>query len=290
MSGHVLHSVFWTNLSPDGSGEPGGALADVLDTTFAGFEGFRAQMTEAAATVQGAGWAVASWEPVGRRLVVQQIYDQGNHGQGTIPLLAIDAWEHAYYLQYENRKTEFFRRHLERRALGRCRTPLRCRPQRRAPGVRKTRPVKPPGGRAHVPERVQRERQVGYVLMLSTLLADRAHEVEAGRATPLDRTEFEDDLIDTIEGCAAGLPFITADFLTRCATRLSRTSERAVSRFSSRRALSPKASACQFERSSFTAAAARRPTIRPASSAHVSTGTSSTRTCSPCLSRRTRLP
>ena len=56
---------------------------------------------------------------------------------------------------------------------------------------------------AHVPEKVQRERQVGYVLMLSTLLADRAHEVEAGRATPLDRTEFEDHLIDTIEAVLA---------------------------------------------------------------------------------------
>ena len=51
----------------------------------------------------------------------------------------------------------------------------------------------------HVPERVQRERQVGYVLILTTLLADRAHEIEAGRATPLDRGEFEDHLIDTIE-------------------------------------------------------------------------------------------
>ena len=109
VSGHVLHSLFWTNLSPDGGGEPTGALADALDETFGGFTPFRQQMTEAAATVQGSGWALASWEPVARLLVIQQAYDhQGNHGQGTIPLLAIDAWEHAYYLQYENRKTDFF--------------------------------------------------------------------------------------------------------------------------------------------------------------------------------------
>ena len=109
VSGHVLHSVFWTNLSPDGGGEPTGELADVLTTTFGGFPSFRQQMTEAASTIQGSGWALASWEPVAGRLVVQQVHDhQGNHGQGTIPLLAIDAWEHAYYLQYENRKTEFF--------------------------------------------------------------------------------------------------------------------------------------------------------------------------------------
>jgi Fe-Mn family superoxide dismutase len=108
VSGHVLHSVFWTNLSPDGGGEPAGELAILLDSTFGGFAAFREQMTEAAATIQGSGWALASWEPVARRVVVQQVHDhQGNHGQGTVPLLAIDAWEHAYYLQYENRKADF---------------------------------------------------------------------------------------------------------------------------------------------------------------------------------------
>lgn len=109
VSGHVLHSVFWTNLSPDGGGEPDGALGELIASTFGGYPMFRQQMNEAAATVQGSGWALASWEPVAGRLMVQQVHDhQGNHGQGTVPLLAIDAWEHAYYLQYQNRKTEFF--------------------------------------------------------------------------------------------------------------------------------------------------------------------------------------
>jgi Fe-Mn family superoxide dismutase len=109
VSGHVLHSLFWTNLSPDGGGDPAGDLADLLDETFGGVAVFRQQMREAATRMQGSGWALASWEPVAGRIVVQQVYDhQGNHGQGTIPLLAIDAWEHAWYLQYENRKTEFF--------------------------------------------------------------------------------------------------------------------------------------------------------------------------------------
>jgi Fe-Mn family superoxide dismutase len=108
VSGHVLHSLFWTNLSPDGGGEPTGALAELIDATFGGFPAFRQQMTEAAGTIQGSGWALASWEPVAGRLVVQQVYDhQGNHGQGTIPLLALDAWEHAFYLQYENRKADY---------------------------------------------------------------------------------------------------------------------------------------------------------------------------------------
>ena len=109
VSGHVLHSVFWTNLSPDGGGEPSGELASVIDETFNGLPLFRQQMNEAAGTIQGSGWALASWEPVAGRIQIQQVHDhQGNHGQGTVPLLAIDAWEHAYYLQYQNEKAKFF--------------------------------------------------------------------------------------------------------------------------------------------------------------------------------------
>jgi Fe-Mn family superoxide dismutase len=108
VSGHVLHSVLWTNLSPSGGGTPSGALARTIDETLGGYEAFRDHMTEAAATTQGSGWALASWEPFAQRIVIQQVYDhQGNHGQGTVPLLAIDAWEHAYYLQYENRKADY---------------------------------------------------------------------------------------------------------------------------------------------------------------------------------------
>jgi Fe-Mn family superoxide dismutase len=108
VSGHVLHSVLWTNLSPDGGGEPTGTLRAEIDDSFGGFDGFRKQMTQAAATIPGSGWALASWEPMAGRLQVQQVHDhQGEHGQGTVPLLAIDAWEHAYYLQYENRKPDY---------------------------------------------------------------------------------------------------------------------------------------------------------------------------------------
>lgn len=110
VSGHVLHSLFWTNMSPDGGSEPDGELAEAIGIDFGSFSAFRDQMVEAATTVQGSGWALASWEPLAGRIVVQQVYDhQGNHGQGTVPLLAIDAWEHAYYLQYENVKADFFK-------------------------------------------------------------------------------------------------------------------------------------------------------------------------------------
>lgn len=109
LSGHVLHSLLWENLSPDGGGEPTGALAEQLGTDFGGFERFRRHMTEAANTIQGSGWALTAWDPASGRIVVEQVYDhQGNHGQGTVPLLAIDAWEHAYYLQYRNVKADFF--------------------------------------------------------------------------------------------------------------------------------------------------------------------------------------
>jgi Fe-Mn family superoxide dismutase len=100
--------VYWTNLSPDGGGEPDGELRNVVDATFGSVGAFRAQLSAAAKAVQGSGWALASWDPFGARIVVQQVYDhQGNHGQGTIPLLAIDVWEHAYYLQYENRRPDY---------------------------------------------------------------------------------------------------------------------------------------------------------------------------------------
>ena len=109
LSGHVMHSLFWTNMSPDGGGEPDGDLAAAVKEWFGSYDGFRAQLTEAAMNVQGSGWGALSWEPLAGRLIVEQVYDhQGNHGQGTMPLLAIDAWEHAYYLQYKNAKADFF--------------------------------------------------------------------------------------------------------------------------------------------------------------------------------------
>jgi len=66
-------------------------------------------MTEVAATVMGSGWSALVWEPVGKRLLTTQIYDhQSNLSQGGLPIMVLDAWEHAFYLQYQNRKTEFF--------------------------------------------------------------------------------------------------------------------------------------------------------------------------------------
>jgi len=108
LSGHILHSLLWRNLSPSGGDKPESELAAAIDDHFGSFDGFKAQMTEAANNVQGSGWGALSWEPLGQRLIVEQVYDhQGNIGQGGPPLLVVDMWEHAYYLQYQNRKTEW---------------------------------------------------------------------------------------------------------------------------------------------------------------------------------------
>jgi Fe-Mn family superoxide dismutase len=108
VSGHVLHSIFWRNLSPDGGDKPDGALGSAIDEHFGSFDAFRAQMTQTSTTVQGSGWGVLAWEPLGKRLVVEQVYDhQGNIGNGSVPLLVFDVWEHAFYLQYKNVKADF---------------------------------------------------------------------------------------------------------------------------------------------------------------------------------------
>jgi len=109
LSGHILHSLFWSNLKPKAGGAPSGDLAAAITRDFGSFDAFRAQLTKAAETIMGSGWAALVYEPVAKRLLTTQIYDhQSNVGQAAVPILVLDAWEHAYYLQYQNRKTEFF--------------------------------------------------------------------------------------------------------------------------------------------------------------------------------------
>jgi Fe-Mn family superoxide dismutase len=109
LSGHILHSIFWKNLMPQGGGNPDGDFSKAIQQHFGGFERFQKQLTEVASTIMGSGWAALVWEPIGSRLLITQIYDhQSNLAQAGVPLMVLDAWEHAYYLQYENRKTDFF--------------------------------------------------------------------------------------------------------------------------------------------------------------------------------------
>ena len=108
LSGHILHSIFWKNLTPKGGKAAGDFLA-AIERDFKDFDRFRRQLTEVASSIMGSGWAALVWEPIGKRLLITQIYDhQSNLAQAGVPLMVIDAWEHAYSLQYQNRKTESF--------------------------------------------------------------------------------------------------------------------------------------------------------------------------------------
>jgi Fe-Mn family superoxide dismutase len=109
VSGHVLHSIFWKNMSPNGGGEATGALASAIDRDFGGFPKFKQQLTKAAATCMGSGWGALMFDTLSGRLITTQIHDHESQTvQGGLPLLVLDAWEHAWYLQYLNEKTKFF--------------------------------------------------------------------------------------------------------------------------------------------------------------------------------------
>lgn len=105
--GHVLHSLFWSNLSPAGktSKEPSGALDDVLKNEFGSFERFKKEFTIAATSTEGSGWAALAWCALTRRPVIMQIE---KHNVNIYPmfsiLMVLDVWEHAYYLDYRNER------------------------------------------------------------------------------------------------------------------------------------------------------------------------------------------
>jgi Fe-Mn family superoxide dismutase len=108
LAGHVNHTVFWRNMSPEGGDKPTGELAAAIDEFFGSFDGFRAHFTAAALGIQGSGWAILAWDILGEKLIIEQLYDhQGNLAAGSIPLLMLDMWEHAFYLDYQNVKGEY---------------------------------------------------------------------------------------------------------------------------------------------------------------------------------------
>ena len=108
LGGHINHSIFWKNMSPDGGDKPEGELASAIDEFFGSFDNFRAQFTAVATTIQGSGWAVLAYEPIEGNLVIEQMYDQQNGVPvATFPLLQLDMWEHAFYLDYQNVKPDY---------------------------------------------------------------------------------------------------------------------------------------------------------------------------------------
>lgn len=108
LGGHVNHSAFWQNLSPDAADRPGGDLAAAIDEHYGSFDAFAAHFTAVATTIQGSGWAILAWDSVGQKLITFQLYDQqGNIPLGVVPVVLLDMWEHAFYLDYVNVKGDY---------------------------------------------------------------------------------------------------------------------------------------------------------------------------------------
>lgn len=108
LGGHTNHSVFWTNMGPDCDGEPEGELAAAIIENFGSFEAFKKHFSAAATGLQGSGWAVLAWDSISSRLIIFQLFDQqGNVPVGVTPLLMLDMWEHAFYLDYQNVKADY---------------------------------------------------------------------------------------------------------------------------------------------------------------------------------------
>ena len=104
--GHLNHTLFWESMSPDGGGEPSGALVDAIASAFGSFDDFKAQVKDAGVNQFGSGWAWLVHD--GSGLAVVSSANQDNPlSDGKTPLLGVDVWEHAYYLKYQNRRPDY---------------------------------------------------------------------------------------------------------------------------------------------------------------------------------------
>jgi superoxide dismutase, Fe-Mn family len=109
-SGHYLHTIFWNNMTPNGGGKPRGELLQQINRDFGSFEQFKKHFTEAADKAEGVGWALLVWSPRSHRLEILQTEKHQLMTQwDTIPLLVLDVWEHAYYLQYKNERAAYIK-------------------------------------------------------------------------------------------------------------------------------------------------------------------------------------
>lgn len=107
LSSHILHTLYWGNLSAKG-GHPAGGLLKALEKYFGSYDKFKAHMAAATTAVEGAGWGVLGYLPASGKLMVLQCENhQKLTAWGVIPILVLDVWEHAYYLKYQNRRAEY---------------------------------------------------------------------------------------------------------------------------------------------------------------------------------------
>ncbi|MCT2047710.1 superoxide dismutase [Corynebacterium sanguinis] len=108
LGGHTNHSIFWKNMAPNAGGAPTGEVAEAINRDFGSFENFQAHFEGIANGLQGSGWAVLGYDHIAGRLIIQQMTDQqGNISVDFTPLLMLDMWEHAFYLQYKNVKADY---------------------------------------------------------------------------------------------------------------------------------------------------------------------------------------
>lgn len=113
-SGHILHSIFWTNMKAGGGGQPSGALRAGIEAAFGSYDAFKGLFLAATNAVEGSGWGLLAYRKMDDALVVLQAENHENLTQwGVTPLLALDVWEHAYYLKYQNKRPEWTKTFME---------------------------------------------------------------------------------------------------------------------------------------------------------------------------------
>ena len=107
VGGHANHSLFWSILSPNGGGEPTGELAEAINKAFGSFADFKAKFADAAATRFGSGWAWLGFDADGKLHVGSTASQDSPIMMGHKPIMGLDVWEHAYYLNYQNRRPDY---------------------------------------------------------------------------------------------------------------------------------------------------------------------------------------
>ncbi|GGN21219.1 MULTISPECIES: superoxide dismutase [Marinomonas] len=105
--GHANHSLFWLVMSPEGGGEPQGPLADAIQQSFGSFEEFKQLFIKAALSRFGSGWAWLVKDQQGKLQVTSSANQDSPLMDGLTPILGLDVWEHAYYLQYQNKRPDY---------------------------------------------------------------------------------------------------------------------------------------------------------------------------------------
>lgn len=105
--GHANHSLFWTIMGPKAGGEPAGGLSDAIKSAFGGFDAFKEQFAKAAAGRFGSGWAWLSVDGGGKLVLSSTPNQDSPLSEGMTPILGLDVWEHAYYLNYQNRRPDY---------------------------------------------------------------------------------------------------------------------------------------------------------------------------------------